>query len=214
MVGLAFKDIDNLVAQSANPEAVQDDWLDAYVAQFMGHVSVRLNYYRFLYLLVERAKPDVAMEIGVEYGCASAHMALAAYQYRGHVVGIDPNIHHAPAVNIPTRVGGVYRFIQGRSTDPRAFAEVVREVERYGMIGVVFQDSSHHYAESVDEWNAYKDLLVPGAIWVCDDITPAFFEPGVDEKSMVAYWQELPGQKRLYPDVLHQGNTMGVMIYD
>lgn len=212
MVGLTFKDIDNLVARSANPYSVADIWLDKYVAQYMDHVIQRLNYYRFLYLLVEQVHPDMAVEIGVEFGCASAHMAAAAYQYRGHVVGIDPNHHHGPAIQITSHVGDVYHFIQGRSVDEPVLERMADEVQRYGRIGVLFQDSSHHYAESVQEWTAYKDLLAPGAIWVCDDITPAFFEPGVDEKSMEEYWWELPGQKRQYPDALHKGNTIGVMI--
>ena len=89
--------------------------------------------------------------------------------------------------------------------------EVAAIVEQDGKIGVVFQDSSHHYAPSCSEWMLYSRFLAENAIWVCDDITPAFQTPD-EPKGMVDYFQERPGQKKLYPDVLHKGNTVGVIL--
>lgn len=75
------------------------------------------------------------------------------------------------------------------------------EVEEHGKLGVVFQDSSHHYEASRKEWNLYSQLLDENAIWIADDITKDFWDKNIDPpgKGMVQYFEELPGEKRLYP---------------
>jgi hypothetical protein len=56
--------------------------------------------------------------------------------------------------------------------------------------------------------------MYPGAVWVCDDILPVFHDPKVDPpgKSMVEYFNERSGEKRLYPKMLNKGGTIGVII--
>lgn len=166
----------------------------------------RRNYYRFLYYLIDWRKPAVALEIGVESGLASVYMTRAAAEYGGHVIGIDLN---GPGRNLEN-----YHFIQGNSTSIEVFNQVKDIVGKFGPIGVVFQDSSHHYQASKDEWQFYSQFLDSQAIWICDDITPSFHDPKIDPpgKGMVQYFDELPGDKRLYPMVLHYGNTQGIVI--
>lgn len=57
-------------------------------------------------------------------------------------------------------------------------------------------------------------MLGSPAIWICDDITPAFHDPLIDPpgKGMVQYFEALPGDKRLYENVLHFGNTQGIIL--
>jgi len=163
----------------------------------------RRNYYRFLYRLVKTYKPKLCLEIGIQSGMASAYMCSAGSQ----VVGIDilTNIMAMP---------DNFHFIHGDSTNIDTYDEVVRLVVEYGRIGLVFQDSSHHYLPSKREWELYSALLAPNAIWICDDITPAFYNAETDPpgKGMIQYFEELPGEKRLYQDVLHRGNRQGIVL--
>lgn len=165
----------------------------------------RRNYYRFLYHLISWRRPAVALEIGVESGLASAYMTRAAAEYGGHVIGID--------LNGPGRSLENYHFIQGNSTSMEVFSQVRDLVNEFGPIGVVFQDSSHHYQASKEEWRLYSQFLDSQAIWICDDITPSFHDPRIDPPGcdMPKYFSELPGDKRLYTDVLHFGNTQGII---
>jgi len=200
-------DFDALVEAAQRP--IGSPWLDMLYAQHEASIKMRINYYRFLYHLVQLLKPAVSIELGVEYGLGSAHMALAASEYGGKVIGIDieekdlPHDYLQPLDN--------YTYLIGNSANSAVFREVKR-ICGGQKVSIVFQDSSHHYAPSRAEWGMYSQLLAPGAVWICDDITPSFFEVGVDEKSMVAYFDELPGHHFKYPDVLHQGNTIGVVL--
>lgn len=186
-------------------------WLKRRLNEYMEHISTRFNYYKFLYLLVQRMKPDVMLEIGVEYGLASGHMAIAARDYGGQAIGIDLHYHHIPGKQLTSHCPN-FSYLVGDSTSTDISMRVKEYTDWHGNIGLVFQDSSHHYAPSVMEWDTYSRMLMPGAIWVCDDITSAFYEEGVDEKSMVTYFDELPGTKLKFKDVLHYGNTMGVVL--
>lgn len=167
----------------------------------------RRNYYRFLYHLIKWRKPKVALEIGVESGLASAYMAMGAMESDGLVIGIDIN-------NVPRKPSNNYCFIRGDSTKQTIWNQVLKITQEVGPIGVVYQDSSHHYHASKEEWRLYSQLLDKDAIWICDDITPSFWDWRVDPpgKGMVQYFDEIPCQnKRLYQDVLHFGNCQGVV---
>lgn len=159
-----------------------------------------------MYHLLKWRQPYVALEIGVEGGFASRYMAEAARSYGGHVIGID--LHLASLDN------GNYHFIEGDSTAMRTWARVGAMVQDYGRIGVVYQDSSHHYEASRKEWDLYSNYLDNNAIWICDDITPAFHDPLIDPPGlgMVQYWEGLKGDKRLYENVLHYGNCQGIIL--
>lgn len=166
----------------------------------------RRNYYRFLYHLTNWLRPAVALEIGVESGLASRYMTRASALYGGHVIGVDLN---DPGLTMPN-----YHFVGGDSTRPETVLRVADLAYHFGPIGLVYQDSSHHYQASRDEWRLYSPLLGARAVWICDDITPAFHDPLIDPpgKGMVQYFAELPGEKRLYKDVLHYGNIQGIVL--
>lgn len=170
-------------------------------------VSVRLQYYRFLYHVVMVRKPSLSLELGVDAGLASAHMVHAARKSSvGHVVGIDHNKHTTLAVSRDNR----YTYIVADTI--AAHDDVERLVRVHGLIGVVFQDSSHHYDHSCKEWELYSRLLSPNAVWVCDDIHPAFRTPD-ESKGMVEYFQERPGVKMTIP-YADGGNNVGVILHD
>jgi len=201
-----FADINELVKQAAQP--LGDEWLDGYYKAYQDHVSTRLNYYRFLYLMVMHFKPAVAIELGVEFGLASAHMARAAATYGGTVIGVDHNYHSAPMEIVAYCKNYNYRL----ADTVAAFPDVKMLVDGRP-VGLLFQDSSHHYLESKREFELYSTLMPAGSYWVCDDILPAFHDPKVDPpgKGMVEYFWELPGYKRTYPEVLNKGNTIGIV---
>lgn len=203
--------IERLITLSQRP--LDDPWLEALQVQFHDPQV----YYRFLYHLLLVRQPKLALEIGTYHGVGSAHLAAAAASYGGQVIGIDLNEHGTTRDSIPERYSN-YHFIHGDSTQSEIIQQVRSLVERFGPIGVVYQDSSHHYEASWKEWEAYSQMLDSlahrPAVWVCDDITPAFHDKNIDPpgKGMVQYFEGLPGQKRLYPDVLHRGNSIGVVL--
>lgn len=167
----------------------------------------RRNYYRFLYHLIKWRKPKVALEIGVESGLASVYMTIGAKEHDGLVIGIDLNdFNRKPREN--------YYFIQGDSTRITTWNKVLKITQEVGPIGVVYQDSSHHFLSSKEEFRLYSQLLDSNSFWICDDITPSFHDWKVDPpgKGMVQYFDEISiGEKRLYKDILHWGNTQGVI---
>lgn len=193
--------IDRLIEASADPTG--DPWLDSLPARFDEEYHC---YYRFLYRLIEYLRPQSVLEIGVYFGVASAFMASRVASYGGTTVGVDIESKGLPRDELSSRFN--YHYILGDATDPN----VQMKIGDYSPFGVVFQDSSHHYYESMTEWNLYRPMC--NGIWICDDITPSFHDPKVDPPGlgMVQYFESLPGDKRLYPDILHRGNTMGVIL--
>lgn len=201
-----LKNLNALVAKSRQP--VADEWLEA--AQV--YYNEQHNYYRFLYHLVRELRPPVCLEIGTYWGIGSGYMCAAAKEYGGQVIGVDILIHSKHMLkNLVDRYGN-YLFINMGSAHAAGIVDAM--TQEYGPLGLVFQDSSHHYEPSRIEWGLYRPLCRPGAVWLCDDITPAFYNPQSDPpgKGMVQYFEELPGEKRLFEDVLHKGNTMGVVL--
>lgn len=206
-MSLNFSQIEQLIESSRYP--IPDLWLEGLQDKFQQYE----NYYRFLYHLVLARKPKVALEIGTWYGIGSAYMAGAAASCGGRVIGLDINSHEMTMKSINDSYKN-YHFILGNSTSLDVYEQVNKIIQEYGPIGVVYQDSSHHYEASRVEWALYSQLLEEGAIWVCDDITPAFHDPLIDPpgKGMVQYFEGLPEPKRLYKDVLHYGNTQGILL--
>lgn len=165
----------------------------------------RRNYYRFLYYLCQWLKPYTVLEIGVETGMASAYMCAGQRGHGGQVIGID--------INAQPIFGDNYHFINGDSTQTATWTKVGSIVHDFGRIGIVYQDSSHHYEASKKEWELYTQYLNHPALWICDDITPAFHDPLIDPPGlgMVQYFDGLPGDKRKFENVLHYGNIWGII---
>ena len=166
-------------------------------------------YFRFLYHLAKHVKGS-CVEIGVFKGVGSAHMAAAGNK----VLGIDHKKQHSFKS---------FDFIKGDSVSKSTLKEVKKWVKKNGKIKLLFQDSSHCYNPSLSEWELYSPLMAKGGVWVCDDITPAFYNPNPNPngrpeyqdpigKGMVQYFESRPGEKNIYNN-LHIGTAIGVIIF-
>lgn len=207
---MTLDEVNALVEQSRRP--LPDGWLENSQWYFLG--TERRNYYRFLHLLVVALKPPLALELGVEYGLGSAHMAGAAATYGGQVIGVDLRWHDYPGKTVKEYYGN-YHYLLGDSTTPEVIEKVRRLTERFGRLGFVFQDSSHRYHQSHAEWVAYTKLLAPSAVWVCDDITIRMEDDYTTDKGMKEYWAEISASRTAatYNEILHHGNAMGVILF-
>jgi hypothetical protein len=174
--------------------AFTDGWLE--------QLAAGQPYRRFLFLLVEAARPEAALEIGVDEGECSALMAAACVGTR--VFGVDPR---KLAAGSPARMYANFRFLW---CDSLGALPVVRKLLDGRSVGVVLQDSSHHAEPSRLEWEYYRPLLAPEFAWVCDDVTPAF-RMGDEPLGMEGYFDALPGTKLKFPE-LHVGNVIGVVL--
>ncbi len=172
-------------------------------------------YYRFLYYLIKEMqdetgyeKPCTTLEIGTYRGYGAMYMGAALRDTESMALAIDLNKADPPE--------DTFQMITGDSTDINTVHKVEKYVEHFGKIGVLFQDSSHHYLPSKREWELYRGMMDKHGIWICDDITPAFHDPKVDPKgkSMVEYWNEIPEdfeKKHLFLE-LHHGGCVGVIL--
>ena len=160
-------------------------------------------YYNFLRLLAGSVKePGIILEIGCFQGTTPANVCQD-FAIHGHkFLGVDLN-------GVPFEHES-FTLIQGDSTSEEVFAKVKEFAEAHGGIIAVFQDSSHHYIPSVKEFELYRPLVNAGGMWLSDDVLDSFKTPE-DEKSMLGYWNDLPGDKRLFED-LHIGSTIGMIL--
>lgn len=180
-----------------------EDQLENFQALHFG--EFRHWYYRFFYHAVREIKPKIALEIGIDYGHTLVHMA--AGNPSTLVIGIDWRKNCAQDMPKFPNVRLVYE-------NSLNSGEIISHlVDKHGKIGLVFQDSSHHYNDSHKEFKLYSQFLSDGAIWACDDVMNIFHDPLVDPpgKSMETYFNELPGRKKLYKK-LHRGSVIGVTI--
>lgn len=202
---ITFAEIDKLIKHSERP--LSNRALEDFQREYFG--KFRHKYYRFFYHLAAEMRPKVALEIGIDHGHVMIHMAMGSRET--FVVGIDRRPGCADldlAAYAPKNASVVYKdSLSGAEGD------VEKIVERYGQIGLVFQDSSHHYTESHEEFEIYSQYLAANAIWCCDDVMDIFHDPDYDPpgKSMADYFNELPGEKRLY-EGLHYGSVIGVTL--
>ena len=205
---ITWQEVDELIQRAQQP--LDDPWLE----KLNRDCTPPQPYYRFLYLLAEKLHPPLALEIGVYTAVASAHLAAGLAAWDGQVIGLDINPVE-PAETIKDRYGN-YWFLQADASSTEAIAYTSMLIDRYGALGIVYQDSSHHYYPSLREWAIYSTFCQSDGVWLCDDILPCFSDPKVDPpgKSMVSYWETLPEPKRLFPQVLHIGNTMGLALLD
>lgn len=196
-----WQQIDTLVWQAQRPTG--DAWLDAFHDEALDGIQ---PYRRFLFLLATLLGGS-CLEIGVEHGFTSAHLAASGQP----ALGID--INYLGTIQRVEKQYPNYVFLHGDSTGPNVMAWVGDWTNANGRFKVVYQDSSHHYLPSVREWDIYSDLCAPGAVWVCDDITPAFWNADSDPPGlgMVQYFEQRPGDKRLYPNILHKGSVIGIV---
>lgn len=196
---MTFEELDKLVEQAKS--AYVPDHLKA--RQIASSSTVN-PYYQLLSELYYRLESPI-LEIGCYYGCAAACAldgVTSANDNRLPYFGIDicpvPFAHEK------------FILIPDDSTREVVADQVRKIADLYGGFSLIFQDSSHHYKASVKEWELYSPMLREGGIWLADDVTDAFKRPE-DEKSMLGYFNDLPGNKKIYHD-LHIGSAMGVII--
>lgn len=203
MKKVTFNHINKWIRLSQRP--LKDKILEGFQAEYFD--EFRHHYYRFFYHMVAEMKPKVALEIGIDHGHTVVHMA--AGNPETIVIGLDQRKDCAK--NAPHYPNAWY--IYEDSTLPIAENAIAAIVEEHGEVGVVFQDSSHHYEASHREFEVFSQFLDKNAVWCCDDILDVFHDPLVDPpgKSMVEYFAELPGRKKQYPD-LHYGSVIGVCL--
>lgn len=161
-----------------------------------------LDKAKYLYELIEEHEPEVILEIGVFMGKSFLPMAMAAKQYGGKAIGIEP-FSLAPTqegVNpkdndkwwaqvdykdMERRIdGGIIRYkLENtvtiiKKTSKEALAEMPAE------IGLIHQDSNHSEAVSYWETQNYAPLLAEGGFYVLDDIDWAVDGKLTNEKSI------------------------------
>ncbi len=194
MKKITFKTVDKW-ARLAN-EPLKNELLENFQQSYFG--DFRHKYYRFFYHMVKQTKPLLAVELGIDHGHTIVHMAAANSDTR--VIGIDKNMQCGD--------GNVYRrflncevyYLNSLDTDDL----MSHFVGEYGLIGVVFQDTSHKPDESLAEFEIYNKYLDDNAIWVVDDVIDT-------NEGMGKYFAGLPGRKHLYNN-LHHETVMGVAL--
>ena len=203
MKKITFNTVNKWVKQSTKP--LKNKSLEDFQEKYFG--ENKHSHYRFFYHMVAEMKPKMALEIGIDHGHTIVHMAAANRETR--VVGIDKLMHCADGDIHRQYANCEVYYLNSLNAEDL----IQHLVKAHGKIGVVFQDSSHHYEESLKEWELYSQYLDKNAIWVVDDVTPDFHDPNIDPpgKGMVEYFDLLPGRKKVY-DNIHVGTIVGVAL--
>ena len=148
-------------------------------------------YYKFFELLTAEMKPNLSIELGINGGGGSLHLAKGWPQ--GTVIGMD--IAWDCAENIKHIRDNFPNFIFMLSDSISASKYVF---DTYGPIDVLFIDTIHTYERTLKEFHTYLPYLSDNAIVCLDDL----FRPGMDKA-----WDEVPGEK-MRLDFLHSGSKV------
>lgn len=141
-------------------------------------------YYRFLKLLAREMKARLSVELGVCGGGGSLHLAMASEI----AIGIDYAWDHEENITHIVRNYPNFTFIQGDTVERAPFI-----FERYGLIDILFIDTTHTLAQTTMEYQAYKPFMSPNSVICLDDL----FRPGMKEA-----WEMMP-EPKLRLDSLH-----------
>lgn len=148
-------------------------------------------YYRFLEQLVAYKHPWLSVELGVCGGGGSYHLARG---WVGKVIGVDIARDHEENIAFIEANCPNFEFWL---TDSITAADRASKLKH--RVGILFIDTVHTFEQTLEEWDAWKDILSPDAVVCFDDL----FRPG-----MQAAWDVIPPPKvRL--DMLHTGATNG-----
>lgn len=141
-------------------------------------------YLRFLHLVVREYRPEIAVELGVYMGTATAHMALACAET--FVIGVDIAPHEAFG-----RVTGSFPNVWLVRGDSVEGAPEVARLAKGRPIGLLFLDTVHDGDTPRREFEAYEPMLADGALVCCDDL----LGPEHLRVKMQEFWRWLPGEK-------------------
>ena len=143
-------------------------------------------YYRFLHLI--SMGTNLAVELGVCGGGGSFHMAMSSKV----AVGIDVANDYEDNINYIQDKCPNFHFLLGDSIE---LASVV--FNRFGLIDVLFIDTTHTYEQTMAEYKTYQPYLSSKAVVCLDDL----FRPGMDKA-----WAEMPETKVRF-DFLHPSQS-------
>jgi predicted O-methyltransferase YrrM len=120
-----------------------------------------LPYYRFLTVAMKNVKPALAVELGVERGVGTAHMA-AGY-CSGTIVGVDIAFDDV-AYTVAEHYDCIH-YVKGDSIATSG------ELGKFSLpIGLLFVDSLHTAAHVRKEIKAYEPLLADEALVLIDNL--------------------------------------------
>lgn len=143
-------------------------------------------YYRFLRVLTQELKPDLAVELGVAGGGGSLHMCLGCQDTI--VVGIDIIKEMPDNINYISLRCPNFEFWLGDSV------ELAKDIyEEHGPVDLLFVDTIHTEARTWQEYNAWLPYLGDNAIVCFDDLL---------REEMGTFWDDL-SEPKLRLDNLH-----------
>lgn len=150
-------------------------------------------YYRFMQVLAQNIHPNLSVELGVSGGGGSLHLALG--WSKGTVIGVDMVSDHIENIEYVQKRCPNFIFKLG---DSITYSDALRI--KYGLIDILFIDTTHTYDQTMKEYNAYKPFLSDRAFVLLDDL----FRP----EGMEQAWEEMP-EPKLRLDMLHDGAENG-----
>ena len=186
-----------------------EPFIDSMLEEYGRRYNGAWRYYAALRDISMYLKPSICLEIGTWQGVSAA--CLAAGNKEGTVITID---HHSDpgdfenqqvlamaVANYPN-----IKYIQGCSTEmvwkqkpgTRFVRDDVMKLLDGRKIDLLFIDGWHGGEYARADFDTYRDLLSDEALIVCDDIYGA---EDVTIYGMKKFWEELPGEKYLDPDI-------------
>lgn len=147
---------------------------------FIRHGDHWSPYYHFLFRAAKLLKPEISVELGVNKGLGSGHLALA--NPMGIVVGVDIDDHPQLPENVKRFPN--FQFVHGDTVERADY--VVHNVLGIKGIDFLFIDTIHDVTRPKLEYNTYAPHFSKVCVVFCDDIAiPA----------MRGFWEWLPGEK-------------------
>jgi len=146
------------------------------------------NHYEFLYLLVNKFKPKIIVELGTHWGIASLFMYYGNPESELYTVDI---IRYELSLieNLP-----IIKFLG----DSRQLYKTLPND-----IDLCFLDTSHDYELTKNEYELYLPKMKKGGVMLFDDV--------LTSKGVNIWWNEVEHQKLLL-DKIHLGYGFGVII--
>lgn len=170
-------------------EATGDEWLDNLFS-----LDGR-PYYRYLYRLAKKVNPDVIVELGVQTGRSTAHLAKGAPKAR--VIGIDPQPWDL--TEIQKECPNIEIIVD--------YSERV-DISDFPEVDILFIDSAHTHDQVMTEFNMYSQLVRRGGVILLDDINLP--DGHGESKDMRKAWDAMP-EPKLELNFLH-GHGFGVIV--
>ena len=120
--------------------------------------------------VIYQLQPDCIVETGVAHGGSLVFYASLCHAIdKGRVIGVDIEIRAHNRAEIEKHpLSGYITLIEGDSTAPETLNQV-RSLVTPGDKVMVVLDSDHSRQHVINELNAYRDLVTPGAYLVATD---------------------------------------------